>query len=137
MPATSGRVWVVVIALVAALALGALAFSRGNEGPTPGQIGNCLNSERGEARYLVVRAAYEWGVLGDRAVVVRSADPKVRDLIFDAAGELREWEEMQPVVRHEFLQWATSGDVYARTKDAQVRATAVTTREDCEELLRD
>jgi hypothetical protein len=68
---------------------------------------------------------------------VRSAHPKVRDLIFDGAGELREWEEMQPVVRHEFLQWATSGDVYARTKDAQTRAFETVTREDCEKLLRD
>lgn len=124
---------VAVLLLVVAFGAGAC----GGDSPTPGQIGGCLSSERAQARYLVVRAAYEWGVLGERDDVIRSTHPKVRNLIFDPAGELRDWEEMEPPVRGEFLDWATTGEAYARTKDAQTRAFETVTREDCEKLLRD
>lgn len=116
-----------------ALAVAAIAAGRGDRsGDGWRERTACLVNERAEARYLVVRAAYEWGVLGPRAEVVGSVHPKARDAIFLAGDELREWEEMEPAARHEFVEWATGGDVYARTKDAQTRATAAVTREDCE-----
>ena len=121
-------------AVVAAAVVGAaaIAASRDDAEPDAREISYCVVRKEAEARYAIVADAYERGELGSREQVIASAHPKVRDLIFEPSGDLREWEEMRPIARHEFLQWATSGRVHDQTGDAQGRAVLAITRADCE-----
>ena len=57
--------WLPLIALLALALLGAaFALGRDEGPPNVGERGNCILNKRAEARYLVVRAAYERGELG-------------------------------------------------------------------------
>jgi hypothetical protein len=127
------KVWLVAAGLVLAALLVAAAAGRGDgDDESWRERSACLVDKRAYARYVVVSDAYERGELGPRGEVVASAHPAVRDVIFEPDGDLREWQAMRPIGRHEFVQWATADPVYAKTKEAQTRATSAVTREDCD-----
>lgn len=125
--------WLVAAALAAvALAAAAIAAGRGEDDDDYRARIACLESKRAFARYVVVADAYERGELGPRAQVVASVHPKARRVVLEPDGDLRRWNAMSRIGKHEFLQWATSGEVYDRTRDEQTRAVDAITREDCE-----
>jgi hypothetical protein len=131
MRGTSRWVWVVV-GLAAIVIVGA-AFAKGRSGEDNfSKRVACIDNKRAYARYVVVRDAYRRGELGSQQVVIRSVHPKARGVIFEPDGDLRGWNAMSRIGRHEFLQWATSGRVYRKTEAAQTRATDTITRADCE-----
>jgi hypothetical protein len=127
------KVWLVVAGLaLAALVVAAAAGRVGDDDDDWRERSACLLDKRAFARYVVVSDAYERGELGPRDRVIASVHPAARESIFEPDGDLREWEAMHPIGRHEFVQWATADPVYAKTKEAQTRATSAVTREDCE-----
>jgi hypothetical protein len=130
MLATRWKWLAVAFVLALAFALAAFAAARRGDGDDFEARVACIDSKRGEARYVVVRFAYERGELGPRRVVIQSVDPRARGAIFRPDGDLRSWTGMSRPGRHEFIQWATSGRTYAKTGDAQERAVDAA-RRDC------
>jgi hypothetical protein len=117
---------------VIAAAFVTLLAGCGGDDESASRRANCILAKENAARYAVVKNAYERGELGRRDAVLASAHPKARPVIFKPDGALRRWDEMGPAARNEFLQWATSGAVYEKTGDAQMRAVDGIDRGACE-----
>jgi hypothetical protein len=117
---------------VIASALLTLLTGCGGDDANASRRANCILAKENAARYAVVKDAYERGELGRKAAVLASAHPKARPVIFEPDGSLREWSSMGLAARNEFTQWATSGAVYEKTGDAQLRAVDGIDRKACE-----
>jgi hypothetical protein len=124
--------WLAAGGVIAIVLVGAAIAARGGDDDDWGERSACIVNKKAFARYAVVSDAYERGELGSEAAVRRSIHPKARAALLEPDGDLRAWESMNAAARHEFLQWATSGAVYRKTEDAQVRATGAIDRSDCE-----
>jgi hypothetical protein len=130
----TNRSWIVggVVAALLIAVGAAFAYGRNDHKESWLQRSVCILAKREHARYVVVRAAYQRGELGPEAKVVKSVQPKARAVIFEPDGDLRRWESMSEPGRNEFVDWATSGAVYAKTGAAQENAVAQIDRKDCE-----
>jgi hypothetical protein len=119
-------------ALVAIVVVGAAVASRDDDDRDPAARSACILQKREHARYVVVSAAYARGELGPRRQVLRSVHPRALGAIFERDGDLRRWASMGEPARNEFLDWAASDRIYARTGQAQERAADAVERADCE-----
>jgi hypothetical protein len=131
----TNRTWIAagVVAVLLIVVGAAFAYGRNDHKDAAWlQRSVCILAKREHARYVVVRAAVERGELGPEAKVVKSVHPKARAVIFEPDGDLRRWESMSEPGRNEFIDWATSGVVYAKTGAAQETAVDQIDREDCE-----
>jgi hypothetical protein len=130
MLATRWRWPAIGAAVLLAAALAAAFASARRDGDSDQARAACIDAKRAEARYVVVRDAYERGLLGPRVQVRRSVDPRAAAVLFQPDGRLRAWEGMPAPARKELLDWAASDPVYAKTGPAQERA-AQSARRDC------
>jgi hypothetical protein len=119
-------------AAVLVLATLATAACGGSDGEDSSRRADCILAKENEARYIVVKDAYERGKLGSRQAVLAAMQPEARPAVFKADGDLRAWDRMGPAARNEFLQWATSGMVYEKTGDVQTRAVDGIDRSACD-----
>jgi hypothetical protein len=117
---------------VLVLATLATAACGGSDGEDSSRRADCILAKENEARYIVVKDAYERGKLGSRQAVLAAMQPEARPAVFKADGDLRAWDRMGPAARNEFLQWATSGMVYEKTGDVQTRAVDGIDRSACD-----